>query len=181
MNPPDFNETFEYTPDDLALMVNCLSRGRVTSNWREGDRKRLESITGSLVQSLNRYKELLFAQLRSLGHNKYMEGDGILRVPLKMQGAKERVEYRAFGKGLLGTSYIGTYESVRLAKQAWRDWHAALGNVKDISIPDIIDVYYYSGSVLVQWVDLELDPVIRANVMNLPSESRMLPPDFDGK
>lgn len=158
MAAKDFNRTLEFTPEDAFLMIRALYQSSVgMPKWREG-------VMSSLNRVVTEYKRELHKDLQNL--DDYLDGDGILRVP-KMRAAHngESVEYRAFAKTLLGTEYLGTFESARLAKESWRDYWKTKGVEKDINDPDVISVYSYSVTgKLVIWEDLESDKIIQKNV-----------------
>lgn len=159
MKSQNFNMQLEFTPLDAFYLIRAVyqSSAGPSPKWRE-------QVMTKLNSAVKEYKDVLLSDLKEIGP--YLEGDGILRVQKK--GKKAAVEYRAFAKTPLGTEYLGTFESVRLAKQSWRDFWELQGVKKDISDKDCIEVYASVNGQMVVWCDLEEDKVIQQQVTQSP-------------
>ena len=108
----------------------------------------LSSVVNSLNKSLIAYKEQLEANLKQLGPQGFIDGDGILRISGN--------EWRAFKRVSLGTELVGTFGTEREARRAWSEAKK--------STPDTVDIYQWQSTGLVMFEDLAQDPEIRKYV-----------------
>jgi hypothetical protein len=77
----------------------------------------LGRIKRHMSKVISDHRDLLQRELEALGENKWMQGDGILRIEPLVGDP----EFRAFMATPLGTVYLGAYPTVAKAKDVWHE------------------------------------------------------------